>query len=97
MLPFLKWGHVMRAILSVLGAAILYCAIGSSSVLAQERSAVRQGFVLPPQSGKTILVLRPSVRVAEQSTGGLPEPRAEWTAPISMRRWSNCSASSATR
>lgn len=40
---------------------------------------MRQGFVLPPQSGRTILVLRPSVRVAEQSTGGLAEPRAEWT------------------
>lgn len=40
---------------------------------------MRQGFALPPQSGKTILVLRPSVRVAEQSTGGMAEPRAEWT------------------
>lgn len=40
---------------------------------------MRQGFVLAPQSGKTILVLRPSVRVAEQSTGGMAEPRAEWT------------------
>ena len=40
---------------------------------------MRQGFALPPQSGKTILVLRHSVRVAEQSTGGMAEPRAEWT------------------
>lgn len=40
---------------------------------------MRPGFVLPPQSGKKILLLRPSVRVAEQSTGGMAEPRAEWT------------------
>jgi len=40
---------------------------------------VRQGFTLPAQSGKTILLLRPAIKVSEQSTGGLPEPRAEWT------------------
>ncbi len=40
---------------------------------------MRQGFTLPAQSGKTILLLRPAIKVSEQSTGGLPEPRAEWT------------------
>lgn len=69
----------MRAIFGLLAAVTLCGAVLSGPAQAQERSAVRQGFVLPPQSGKTILVLRPSVKVAEQSTGGLPEPRAEWT------------------
>jgi hypothetical protein len=69
----------MRALFSLMAAAVLCGAIISMPAQAQERSAVRQGFVLPPQSGKTILVLRPSVRVAEQSTGGMAEPRAEWT------------------
>ncbi len=69
----------MRAIFGLLVAAMLCGTAISMPVQAQERSAVRQGFVLPPQSGKTILVLRPSVKVAEQSTGGMAEPRAEWT------------------
>ena len=79
MLPFLKRGLGMRALFGLLAGILLFGATLGAPVQAQERSAVRQGFVLPPQSGKTILVLRPSVRVAEQSTGGLPEPRAEWT------------------
>lgn len=46
---------------------------------AQERSAVKQGFTLAPQSSKRILLFRPSVRVGAQSTGGMFEPNAEWT------------------
>src|SRR3989344_8931194 len=69
----------MRAIFGLLASLLFLGAAVSTPLLAQERSAVRQGFALPPQSGKTILVLRPSVRVAEQSTGGMAEPRAEWT------------------
>ncbi len=69
----------MRALLSLVAALLIIWQIGSVPLLAQERSAVRQGFVLPPQSGKTILLLRPAIKVSEQSTGGMPEPRAEWT------------------
>jgi len=69
----------MRTLFGLVVAALLYGAAVSPPARAQERSAVRQGFVLPPQSGKKILLLRPSVRVAEQSTGGMAEPRAEWT------------------
>lgn len=47
--------------------------------VAQERTAVRQGFELEAQSGKTILVFRPEVQVGSQSMGGLFEPNAEWT------------------
>lgn len=46
---------------------------------AQEKSATRQGFELAPQSGKKILVFRPSVTVGSQSTGGLFEHNGEWT------------------
>jgi hypothetical protein len=69
----------MRAIFSLLAAMLLGVAMSSAPLRAQERSAVRQGFTLPAQSGKTILLLRPAIKVSEQSTGGLPEPRAEWT------------------
>lgn len=46
---------------------------------AQERTAVRQGFELQPNSGKKILLFRPSIAVGSQSTGGMFEPNADWT------------------
>ena len=51
----------------------------TNSAAAQERTAVKQGFELPANSGKKILVIRPKVSVGEQSTGGLFEPNADWT------------------
>lgn len=40
---------------------------------------MKQGFSLPPNSQKKILLFRPAVRVGAQSTGGMFEPNAEWT------------------
>ena len=48
-------------------------------VIAQERTAIKEGFVLPANSGKRILLFRPAVRVGAQSTGGMFEPNADWT------------------
>lgn len=60
------------------GALLLsWCAV--SAVQAQERTAVRQDFALPANSGKKILLFRPAVSVGAQSTGGLFEPNADWT------------------
>lgn len=70
---------MMNTLCKLMIALWIVVQVSSALLAAQERSAVRQGFALPPQSGKTILLLRPSIRVGEQSTGGLPEPRAEWT------------------
>lgn len=61
-------------------ALLLLLATGPGWVAAQERTAVRQGFTLPPKSGKTILLFRPTIRVGAQSTGGMFEPNADWTA-----------------
>jgi hypothetical protein len=47
---------------------------------AQEKSAVREGFSAESLKGQKILLFRPSVWVGEQSTGGMPEPNADWTA-----------------
>ena len=47
---------------------------------AQEKSAVREGFSADSLTGQKILLFRPSVWVGEQSTGGMPEPNADWTA-----------------
>ncbi len=46
---------------------------------AQERTAVKAGFELPANSGKTIIVFRPAVQVGAQSTGGMFEPNGDWT------------------
>jgi hypothetical protein len=51
----------------------------ASVTFAQEKTAVRQGFALSPNSGKRILVFRPKISVGAQSTGGMFEPNAEWT------------------
>lgn len=54
-------------------APVAYAQFGGT-----EASAVREGFFLPPGQVR-ILVFRPDVRVGEQTTGGMNEPKAEWT------------------
>ncbi|WP_010184579.1 hypothetical protein [Sphingomonas sp. PAMC 26605] len=57
-----------------------YAAAGiAQPAAAQERTAVKAGFALPANTGKTILMFRPTVRVGAQSTGGLFEPNGDWT------------------
>lgn len=63
----------------LLSAALLLALSITSTAVAQERTAVKQGFELPANSGKRILVFRPKISVGAQSTGGLFEPNAEWT------------------
>jgi hypothetical protein len=46
---------------------------------ARQRSAQKTGFTLPPGSGRTILLIRPSIRVGARSTGGMFEPNGDWT------------------
>jgi hypothetical protein len=60
-------------------AAVLTVAVIAVPAEAQERTAIKKGFDLSTASGKTVLVLRPSVRVGAQSTGGMFEPNGDWT------------------
>lgn len=69
----------MNSILRWIALATSVLCLASAPVAAQERSAVKQGFELAQNSGKRILVFRPSVSVGSQSTGGMFEPNAEWT------------------
>ena len=69
----------MQRIISRLLAACLAISLFSSQAMAQERTAIKQGFELAANSGKKILIFRPAVSVGAQSTGGLFEPNAEWT------------------
>jgi len=59
--------------------ALAFVSFGATPVSAQERSAVKPGFVLAPGSSR-ILLFRPKITVGAQSTGGLFEPNADWTA-----------------
>lgn len=61
--------------------ALVACAmlVGlASGARAQEKSAVMPGFVLP--GAAKILLLRPKITVGAQSTSGMFEPNADWTA-----------------
>ncbi|MBH1991258.1 MAG: hypothetical protein I8H86_00065 [Sphingomonadaceae bacterium] len=60
-------------------ATSLFAACVVAPAAGQERTATKGGFILAPQSGKTILVFRPTVRVGAQSTGGMFEPNGDWT------------------
>lgn len=68
----------MQKLLVIFGAAIGLAL--ASPVSAQERGAVRHDFDATQLQGDArILVFRPRIRVGEQSTGGMFEPRADWT------------------
>lgn len=69
----------MKFIYIMFGALVLSLGIGAgTSVHAQEKTAVKEGFVLVPGSARIIL-MRPNIRVGDQSTGGMFEPNADWT------------------
>lgn len=70
----------MRYLYAAVMAVLLLFSIHPIDAAAQERTAIKQGFSLPPNSGKTILLFRPTIRVGAQSTGGMFEPNADWTA-----------------
>lgn len=61
----------------VLGLALL-SAITPTSVWAQEKTGTKEGFTLKPGTTRIVL-MRPSISVASQSTGGMREPNADWT------------------
>jgi hypothetical protein len=70
----------MNLVLRFVALALACASVASAPAFAQEKSATKQGFELPAKSGKKILIFRPAISVGAQSTGGLFEPNAEWTA-----------------
>jgi len=63
---------------AVCATAILWACCGSSA-LAQEKTGAKSGFTLKPGTARIVL-MRPTIRVGSQSTGGMSEPNADWTA-----------------
>ncbi len=57
-------------------AVCLACPIGA---WAREKTGVKEGFSLQPGTARIVL-MRPNIRVGAESTGGLFEPNADWTA-----------------
>lgn len=64
-----------RSVVVAAVAVFFFCA----PVLAQEKTGSKPGFALEPGSVRIVL-MRPSIRVGSQSTGGISEPNADWTA-----------------
>lgn len=70
---------IIRGLRLICASLALVVALSSQATFAQERTALKDGFVLKENSGKKIVVFRPKVSVGAQSTGGMFEPNAEWT------------------
>jgi hypothetical protein len=69
---------VKKILIFVVAAlALSFAAIQPS--FAQEKGAVRPGFSAENLRGQRILLMRPTVWVGAQSTGGMREPNADWT------------------
>lgn len=67
----------MRQVGAPMAAALLLCL--GARVAAQEKAAVKPGFVMPAEPRARILVFRPDVSVGSQSAGGVISPKADWT------------------
>ena len=61
-----------------LGIAVVLSASVATSACVQTRQVADLQFT-PPQGDFKLLVMRPDVTVNSVTTGGLPEPRADWT------------------
>jgi hypothetical protein len=59
--------------------AILEGMGGGTHYVAPRRSAVRDNFIFPTNAPVRIVLFRPDVRVTEQTTAGLEQPKADWT------------------
>jgi len=59
-------------------AALTLLLAAASPVHAQEKTGLKPGFVLKPGTARIVL-MRPSIKVGAQSTGGMFEPNADWT------------------
>src|SRR3954468_18913787 len=60
------------------GIALALAAVVPASACVQTRQYADVQFT-PPQGDYKLLVLRPDVHVGSLTTGGLVEPRADWT------------------
>lgn len=65
--------------ISAVCAAAIFLVFSNASAVAQEKTGAKADFALKPGTARIIL-MRPTIRVGSQSTGGMSEPNADWTA-----------------
>jgi hypothetical protein len=65
--------------ISAICAVGIALAFSNAPASAQEKTGGKVGFALKPGTARIVL-MRPTIRVGSQSTGGLSEPNADWTA-----------------
>jgi len=70
----------MKSVLAFVRAAVLAAAVMlAAPAIAQEKTGIKPGFTLKSGTARIVL-MRPSIKVGAQSTGGMFEPNADWTA-----------------
>lgn len=68
-----------RIRVAIFAIFVLCVSAGHTTVaIAQEKSAIKEGFTLSQGAAKIIL-FRPQIKAGAQSTGGMFEPNADWT------------------
>jgi len=60
------------------GLAVAVVLLMAVPAAAQEKTGIKPGFTLRPGTARIVL-MRPSIHVGSQSTGGMFEPNADWT------------------
>lgn len=65
--------------LAAIACAVVCALTVAGQAAAQDKSATKPGFSLAPGTAKIVL-MRPTIKVGAQSTGGMFEPNADWTA-----------------
>jgi hypothetical protein len=70
---------MMKSLFAYVRAAVLAVAVMvAAPAMAQEKTGSKPGFSLRPGTTRIVL-MRPSIKVGAQSTGGMFEPNADWT------------------
>ena len=70
----------MKSVSAFVRAAVMaFVVMLATPALSQEKTGIKPGFTLKPGTARIVL-MRPSIKVGAQSTGGMFEPNADWTA-----------------
>lgn len=71
---------MLRRLFASAVAGALLLAAPAQAQMGSHKDAAKQGFVFPASGPVKILVFRPDVSVGSQTTGGMNQPNADWTA-----------------
>lgn len=69
----------MGAVKHVRACLLAFALCCAGTAFGQEKTGNKPGFTLKPGTARIVL-MRPMIQVGEQSTGGMYEPNADWTA-----------------